>query len=99
MGSSALAAGGHSAGALRLAGHCRHLRSAVLADLFGERGLVTLSLVPIHRRPSVTEQSVEGPGTSRRPTQEDEALPPALAAGGSQRPVPPPAPGRSSFLG
>jgi hypothetical protein len=37
-----------------------------------------LSLALIHRRPSVTEQSVEGPGTSRRPTQEDEALSPAV---------------------
>ncbi|SIP63977.1 conserved hypothetical protein [Mycobacterium tuberculosis] len=35
--------------------------------------------LPIHRRPSVTEQSVEGPGASRRPTQEDEAAPPARA--------------------
>jgi hypothetical protein len=28
-----------------------------------------------HRRPSVTEQSVEGPDLSGRPTQEDEARP------------------------
>jgi large subunit ribosomal protein L10 len=41
--------------------------------------------LPIHRRPSVTEQSVEGPGTTRRPTQEDEATSPARA-GVSQRP-------------
>ena len=27
-----------------------------------------------HRRPSVTEKSVEGPGLSRRPTQEDEVV-------------------------
>ena len=32
------------------------------------------SLDAFHRRPSVTEKSVEGPGLSRRPAQEDEAV-------------------------
>lgn len=32
------------------------------------------TLDPFHRRPSVTEKSVEGPGLPRRPTQEDEAV-------------------------
>jgi hypothetical protein len=54
-------------------------------ELFWLIAPVTLFWLPIHRRPSVTEQSVEGPGTSRRPTQEDEALPPARA-GVFQRP-------------
>jgi hypothetical protein len=31
------------------------------------------TLDQFHQRPSVTEKSVEGPGLSRRPTQEDEA--------------------------
>ena len=32
------------------------------------------TLDEFHQRPSVTEKSVEGPGLSRRPTQEDEAV-------------------------
>jgi len=56
-----------------------HRRGQPGRDRFWLTAPVRLSWLSIHRRPSVTEKSVEGPGASRRPPQEDEALTPAHA--------------------
>ena len=59
---------------------CHHLRRVGHTRLAGRRrapfwliGGRHATLDPFHRRPSVTEKSVEGPGLPGRPTQEDEA--------------------------